>query len=261
MTFSTLLFEVRDGIAVITVNRPDKLNALNAQVIGELGLAVDLVRRTGEIRAAIITGAGPKSFVAGADISEFTQLAAGAGARHLSAKGSGIFRSIERSHKPYLAAVNGFALGGGCELAMACHVRLASENARFGQPEVKLGIIPGYGGTVRLPRLIGKGRALELLMSGGMVDAQEAYRIGLVNRVHPADQLLAESEKLLRSFLANAPLAVGACIEIANLQEGMQLDDALALESTSFAMVFGSADAAEGTRAFLEKRAPRFGGG
>ena len=259
MTFSTLLFDVRDGIAVITINRPDKLNALNAVVIGELGQAVDAVRRTPEIRAAIITGAGPKSFVAGADISEFQNLP-GVSARHLSAKGSGIFRSIEKSAKPFLAAVNGFALGGGCELAMACHVRLASENARFGQPEVKLGIIPGYGGTIRLIRLIGKGRALELLMGGGMIDAPEAYRIGLVNRVFPADQLIGEAEKLLRTFLANAPLAVASCIEMANLQDGMQLDDALALESTSFAVLFQSADAAEGTRAFVEKRPPKFQG-
>jgi enoyl-CoA hydratase len=259
MTFSTLLFEIRDGIAVITVNRPDKLNALNATVIGELGEAVDQVRRMPEARAAIITGAGPKAFVAGADIGEFQSLRAG-GARNLSAKGSGIFRSIEKSSKPYLAAVNGFALGGGCELAMACHVRLASENAKFGQPEVKLGIIPGYGGTIRLPRLIGRGRALELLMSGGMIDAQEAHRIGLANRVVPADQLMAESEKLLRSFLANGPLAVAACIEMANLQDAMQLDDALALESTSFAVLFQSSDAAEGTRAFIEKRPPNFQG-
>jgi len=259
MTFSTLLFDVRDGIAVITVNRPDKLNALNAEVISELGEAVDTVRRDAAIRAAIVTGAGPKSFVAGADIGEFLKVD-GAGARRLSEKGSGIFRSIEKSAKPYLAAVNGFALGGGCELAMACHVRLASENARFGQPEVKLGIIPGYGGTVRLPRLIGKGRALELLMSGGMIDAKEAYRIGLVNQVHPAEQLLAEADKLLRSFLANAPLAIAATIEMANLQEGMQLDDALALESTSFAVLFQSADAKEGTRAFIEKRPPGFRG-
>jgi enoyl-CoA hydratase len=259
MTFSTLLFEIRDGIAVITVNRPDKLNALNATVIGELGEAVDQVRRMPEARAAIITGAGPKAFVAGADIGEFQSLRAG-GARNLSAKGSGIFRSIEKSSKPYLAAVNGFALGGGCELAMACHVRLASENAKFGQPEVKLGIIPGYGGTIRLPRLIGRGRALELLMSGGMIDAQEAHRIGLANRVVPADQLMTESEKLLRSFLANGPLAVAACIEMANLQDAMQLDDALALESTSFAVLFQSSDAAEGTRAFIEKRPPNFQG-
>lgn len=259
MTYSTLLYDERDGIAFITVNRPDKLNALNADVITDLGTVVDRVRTTAAIRAAIITGAGPKSFVAGADISGFRNLEV-AEARRLSARGSGIFRSIERSTKPYLAAVNGFALGGGCELAMACHLRIASENAKFGQPEVKLGIPPGYGGTVRLARLVGKGRAIELLTTGGMIDAREAHRIGLVNHVHPADQLLAEAEKLVRAIMANAPLAVATCIDIVNLQESMQMDDALALESAMFASLFQSQDATEGTTAFLEKRAPNFKG-
>ncbi len=259
MTYPTILFEIRDGIAVITINRPDKLNALNAQVISDLGGAIDRVRQLPEIRAAIITGAGPKAFVAGADIAEFRDLK-GIAARRLSAKGSGIFRSIEKSSKPYLAAVNGFALGGGCELAMACHIRLASENARFGQPEVKLGIPPGYGGTIRLGRLIGKGRALELLTSGGMIDAHEADRIGLVNRVYPADQLLAETEKLARTIIANAPLAVAACIELANLSETMSIDDALTLETTMFGVLFETDDASEGARAFLEKRPPKFEG-
>lgn len=259
MPYTTLLFDVRDGIAFITVNRPDKLNALNAQVIADLGMAVDEVRRSAEIKAAILTGAGPKSFVAGADISGFQGLQA-VSARQMSAKGSGIFRSIERSGKPWIAAINGFALGGGCELAMACHIRVASENAKFGQPEVKLGIPPGYGGTIRLPRLIGKGRAIELLTTGAMIDAQEAYRIGLVNHVYPADQLLAEAEKLVRTILNNAPLAVAACIELANLQDGMQLDDALAFESGLFGGLFGTEDAKEGAAAFLEKRAPKFTG-
>lgn len=259
MSYSSLLFDVRDGIAVITVNRPDKLNALNATVIGELGTAVDAVRAAADIRAAILTGAGPKAFVAGADISEFQSLH-GAAARKLSARGSGIFRSIEKSTKPWIAAVNGFALGGGCELAMACHIRLASEHAKFGQPEVKLGIPPGYGGTIRLARLVGKGRAIELLTTGGMIDAAEAHRIGLVNRVHPADQLLAEAEKLARAITANAPLAVAACLELATVQDGMQLDDALAMESAMFGVLFETADAAEGASAFLEKRAPKWEG-
>ncbi|MFN0181577.1 MAG: enoyl-CoA hydratase/isomerase family protein [Gemmatimonadales bacterium] len=259
MAYPTLLFDVRDGIAFITVNRPDKLNALNAQVITDLGLAVDHVRHSAEIRAVILTGAGPKAFVAGADISEFQNLS-GVAARRLSAKGSGIFRSIEKSPKPYIAAVNGFALGGGCELAMACHIRLASEAAKFGQPEVKLGIPPGYGGTIRLPRLIGKGRAIEILTTGSMIDAAEALRIGLVNRVHPADQLLAEAEKLARAIVANAPLAVAACLELATAQEALHMDDALALESSAFGTLFGTADAVEGTRAFLEKRPPTFQG-
>lgn len=259
MSYTTLLFDVRDSIAFIIVNRPDKLNALSAQVITDLGHAVDQVRHSPEIRAAIVTGAGPKAFVAGADISEFQALGS-VGARRLSAKGSGIFRSIEKSPKPYLAAVNGFALGGGCELAMACHLRLASEQAKFGQPEVKLGIPPGYGGTIRLPRLVGKGRAVELLATGAMIDAAEAYRIGLVNRVYPADQLMVEAEKLARAMAANAPLAVAACLELANAQEGMHMDDALSLESAAFGTLFETADAKEGTTAFLEKRPAKFTG-
>jgi enoyl-CoA hydratase len=259
MSFSTLLFETRASIATITINRPDKLNALNAQVIEELGQAVDQVRRAPEIGAAIITGAGPKAFVAGADIGGFREMH-GVTARRLSAKGSGIFRSIEKSPKPFVAAVNGFALGGGCELAMACHLRVASDNAKFGQPEVKLGIIPGYGGTIRLVRLIGKGRAIELLTTGGMIDAHEAYRIGLVNHIYPAATLIEETEKLIRAMLANGPVAVAACIEMANLQEAMQLDDALAVESSMFGVVFETEDATEGTTAFLEKRAPGFQG-
>ncbi len=255
----SVIFEAHDGVAVITVNRPDKLNALNAEVIDGLGDAVDRVRRADEIRAAILTGAGPKAFVAGADIAEFQTLG-GATARQYSQKGSGIFRSIEKSAKPWLAAVNGFALGGGCELAMACHIRIASENAKFGQPEVRLGIPPGYGGTVRLPRLIGKGRAIELLTTGGMIDAAEALRIGLVNHVYAADQLLAEADKLARAIGANAPLAIAACLELASTQDGMQLDDALALESSLFGSLFETKDAREGAQAFLEKRAAKWSG-
>jgi len=255
----SLLFESNDGIALVTINRPDKLNALNAEVIEALGEVVDQVRGSPDIRAAVLTGAGPKAFVAGADIAGFQSLT-GATARRFSQKGSGIFRSIERSPKPWIAAVNGFALGGGCELAMACHIRVASQNAKFGQPEVKLGLPPGYGGTVRLPRLIGKGRALELLITGGMIDAAEAYRIGLVNHVYPSDQLLAEADKLARAIVANAPLAIAACLELANTQDGMQLDDALALESSLFGSLLETKDAREGVKAFLEKRAATWSG-
>jgi enoyl-CoA hydratase len=255
MSYSSLLYDVQDGIAIITVNRPDKLNALDRTVIGELGTAVDAVRGSSDVRAAIVTGAGPKAFVAGADIREFESLE-GSVSRQLSARGSGIFRSIEKSPKPYIAAVNGFALGGGCELAMACHIRIASENARFGQPEVKLGIPPGYGGTIRLARLVGRGRAIELLTTGAMIDAAEAHRIGLVNHVYPADRLLDEARALARAIIANAPIAVAACLELVTLQDGMQLDDALALETAMFGVLFGTRDAREGTRAFLEKRAP-----
>lgn len=259
MTYSTLLFDVRDGIAFVTVNRPDKLNALNSTVIDELGAAVDRIRRDESIRGALLTGAGPKAFVAGADISEFATLH-GSAARRLSSKGSGIFRSIETCPKPIVAAVNGFALGGGCELAMACHLRVASVTARFGQPEVKLGIPPGYGGTIRLARLVGKGRAIEMLAVGAPIDAAEAHRIGLVNHVYPADQLMAEAEKLVRTMIANAPLAVAACLEMVHRQENMPMDEALALESTMFAMLFETEDAKEGPRAFLDKRPPTFTG-
>ena len=259
MTYSSLQYDVRDGIAFVTINRPDKLNALNGSVIGELGTAVDAVRASADVRAAVLTGAGPKAFVAGADISEFSAMH-GVQARKMSARGSGIFRSIERSPKPWIAAVNGFALGGGCELAMACHIRIASDNAKFGQPEVKLGIPPGYGGTIRLARLVGKGRAIELLTTGAMIDAAEALRIGLVNHVYPPAQLLAEAEKLARATAANAPLAVAACLELANTQDGMQLDDALTLETMAFGVVFETQDAAEGAKAFMEKRAPKWQG-
>ncbi|HEV8612244.1 MAG TPA: enoyl-CoA hydratase-related protein, partial [Gemmatimonadales bacterium] len=213
MPYSSLRFELHDGIALITVNRPDKLNALNHTVIHELGEAATRVAEDETIRAAILTGAGPKAFVAGADIGELSSCNA-IEAQTLSQTGSGVFRRFERSQKPVLAAVNGFALGGGCELAMACHLRVASENAKFGQPEVKLGITPGYGGTVRLPRLVGRGRALELLLSGRMIDAQEALRVGLVNRVVATEQLLVESEKLLREILENGPLAVAGCLRM-----------------------------------------------
>ena len=259
MPYSTLLYELRDGIALITVNRPDKLNALSHAVIGELEQATGQILEDAAVRAAIITGAGSKAFVAGADIAELAACDPAA-ARSLSERGSGVFRRLETSPKPVLAAVNGFALGGGCELAMACHLRIASENARFGQPEVKLGIIPGYGGSVRLPRLVGRGRALEILLTGGMVDAQEALRIGLVNRVVPADRLLAESEQLLRTALENGPLALAGCIRMVDEQEALPLEQALALESRRFGELAGSEDFREGTGAFLAKRKPSFGG-
>jgi len=257
MSYSTLLLDVRDSIATITINRPDKLNALNDTVITELGEVAGLIAQDQTIRAAILTGAGSKAFVAGADISELAECDP-ARAHVLSEKGSHTFRRLERSEKPIVAAVNGFALSGGCELAMACHFRIASDNARFGQPEVKLGILPGYGGSVRLPRLVGRGRALELLMSAGMLDAQEAWRIGLVNRVVSADQLLPECEKLLRTILENAPLAVAACLQMVDQQDELTLDEALALESRRFGELAGTADFREGTAAFVGKRKAEF---
>jgi enoyl-CoA hydratase len=256
---STLLFELTDGIARITVNRPDKLNALNGIVIAELGDAVTRIETDSAVRGVILTGAGPKAFVAGADIGELAdQGAAGGRARALA--GQQVFRRLERCGKPVIAAVNGFALGGGCELAMACHLRVASETAKFGQPEVKLGIAPGYGGTVRLPRLVGRGRALQLLLTGETIDAQEAMRIGLVNRVVPGDRLLPETETILRTILANGPLAVRACLEAVDTGLEMTVDQALLLEASYFGLLSATEDMREGTRAFVEKRKPSFKG-
>jgi len=259
MVFTTLLFDLADGIARITINRPDKLNALNATVIAELDEAVGRVEREDAVKGVILTGAGPKAFVAGADIGEI----AGQGAiegKSRALAGQRMMRRLERCGKPVIAAVNGFALGGGCELAMACHLRIASEQARFGQPEVKLGIGPGYGGTVRLPRLVGRGRALELLLTGQMIDAQEAWRIGLVNRVVPAERLLSESDQLLRAILDNGPLAVRACLEAVDTGLDSSLDQALLQEANLFGLLSSTADMQEGTRAFLEKRKAEFRG-
>jgi enoyl-CoA hydratase len=259
MTFSTLLYDLADGIARITINRPDKLNALNATVIAELDRAIAELERDPDVRGVVLTGAGPKAFVAGADIAEIAAQGPLEGkARAL--EGQRVFRRLERCGKPVVAAVNGFALGGGCELAMACHLRVAAEGARFGQPEVKLGIGPGYGGTVRLPRLVGRGRALELLLTGQMIDAQEALRIGLVNRVVPVDRLLGESEQLLRAILENGPLAVRACLEAVDAGLDVGLDEALLLEANLFGLLSGTADMKEGTAAFLARRKPEFQG-
>jgi enoyl-CoA hydratase len=257
--YNTLLLERLDGIAVVTVNRPDKLNALNDEVINELGQAVRRIQSDEGIRAVILTGTGAKAFIAGADITELARCDQEL-ARELSRKGSNIFRLYEKLPKPVIAAVNGFALGGGCELAMACHVRIASENARFGQPEVKLGITPGYGGTVRLPRLVGRGRALELITTGAMIDAAEAYRIGLVNRVVPLDKLMGEAEALARAMMEQGPQAVAACLALVDEQESLPVDQALERESEVFASLTATTDFREGTTAFLEKRKPRFQG-
>jgi enoyl-CoA hydratase len=256
---STLLFELTDGVCRLTVNRPDKLNALDAIVIAELGDAVTRIETDSAVRAVLVTGAGTKAFVAGADISELSAQSPMEGQARARA-GQAVFRRLERCGKPVIAAVNGFALGGGCELAMACHIRLASEIAKFGQPEVKLGIAPGYGATVRLPRLVGKGRALELLLTGRMIDADEAFRIGLVNRVVPADRLLAECESLIRAILENGPLAVRACLETVEAGLDMPVDEALLLEANQFGLLSATADMHEGTKAFMEKRKAGFKG-
>lgn len=258
MTFENLTLTVADRLAVLTVNRPEKLNALNDATVAALEQAIDEVRRRDDIAGVIVTGA-QRAFVAGADIAEMS------GQRPMEAKaraayGQHVFDKFERSPKPVIAAVNGFALGGGCELAMACHIRIASEAARFGQPEVKLGIIPGYGGTQRLPRLVGRGRALQLLLTGEMIDASEALRIGLVNAVVPAAELLPAAEGMMRQILANAPLAVAHCIEAVNRGGESTQDDGLNLEANLFAILAGTADMAEGMAAFLAKRPPSFTG-
>jgi len=258
MSYQTLTLSVAERIATITVNRPDKLNALNDTTIGELGAVADEVRTRTDVAGIILTGAG-RSFVAGADISEL------AGQRPLDARrralrGQEVFRQFESSAKPVIAAVNGFALGGGCELAMACHMRIASETAKFGQPEVKLGITPGYGGTQRLPRLVGRGRALQLLLTGETIDAAEAWRIGLVNRVVPANELMSAAQTMLNAILANGPLAVALCLDAVDHGVDLPLADGLALEAAHFGVLAATSDMVEGTSAFLAKRPPQFRG-
>jgi len=259
MTYQTLLFEIRDDIAFVTINRPDKLNALNDQVMIDLAHAVERIATEGEIKGAILTGSGPKSFVAGADIGDLSRQGPFDG-KARAQRGQAVLRRLETCGKPVIAAINGFALGGGCELAMACHIRIASESAKFGQPEVKLGIAPGYGGTQRLPRLVGKGIAMQLILTGEMIDAQEAYRIGLVNKVVPAADLLAESEKMMRGILAMGPLAVRLSMEAIDSGLEMTLDEGLLLEANHFGLLAATQDMKEGTTAFLEKRAARFQG-
>src|SRR5205809_4632318 len=240
MPFKFLTLEVADRIATLTINRPDKLNALNDATIAELGHAIDEIRVDDAVGGVILTGAG-RAFVAGADISELsgqTPILAKARAR----AGQDVFRRFETCPKPVIAAVNGFALGGGCELAMSCHIRIASDAAKFGQPESKLGILPGYGGSQRLPRLVGKGRALQLILTGEMIDAQEAYRIGLVNKVVPADQLLAEADKLLRGILSMGPLAVRLALEAVDQGLEMTLDEGLLLEANHFGLLAATQD-------------------
>jgi enoyl-CoA hydratase len=259
MSFTTLAFDVRDRVATITVNRPDKLNALNDETIAELGEAFELVERRDDIGGVILTGAGAKAFVAGADIAELGQQGPLDG-RARSRRGQAVFTGIEQSGKPVIAAINGFALGGGCELAMACHIRIASDNAKLGLPEVKLGIGPGYGGTQRLPRLVGKGRALELILTGEMIDAAEALRIGLVNKVVPQSELLGEAERMLRQILSRGPVAVALCIAAVNRGLDGSLEEGMALEADHFGLLSATDDMREGMAAFLEKRAAQFTG-
>ena len=259
MDFQNLKLETREGVAVLTVNRPDKLNALNVQTLGELEQAFAHLATAADVRGVILTGSGEKAFVAGADIAELATQTPVQG-KLIARRGQAIFDAVENLGKPVVAAVNGFALGGGCELAMACHVRVASENARLGTPEVKLGLMCGYAGTQRLARLVGKGRALEILLTGEMVDAQEALRIGLVNRVVPKDKLMAEAEGLLRKMLANAPLALRHTLEAVNSGLQLPFEQAEELEASLFGLLCSTEDMREGTQAFLEKRPARFQG-
>lgn len=259
MEWRNLLYEVRDGVAFVTVNRPDKLNALNAETVAEIGRAFAAIRDDAQVGVAILTGAGEKAFIAGADIGDLSKLDVRT-AKQTALLGQEVLNLIERLGKPVIAAVNGFALGGGCEIALACTFRVASENARFGQPEVNLGLIPGYGGTQRLPRLVGRGRGLELILTGDPIDAQEALRIGLVNHVYPREKLLAETEGIARKILSRAPLAVRAALEAVHRGLETTLEEGLRLEADLFGLCAASEDWKEGTRAFLEKRQPAFHG-
>lgn len=259
MNFQTITTATNNSICTITINRPDKLNALNKTVIEELSAAIDEVINDPAIKSAIITGSGARAFVAGADISEFASLNA-SGGKALAQKGQDlVFTKIENSPKPIIAAVNGFALGGGCELAMSCHFRIASAQAKFGQPEVNLGLIPGYGGTQRLVQLIGRGRALELLMTGNMIDADTALQYGLVNHVVTQEELLVKAKTILELINSKAPLAVAACIKAAHAVFD-ETRNGYAVEINSFGELFDTADAKEGAAAFLEKRKANFTG-
>ena len=260
MSFQFLSFEPdADGLALVTINRPEKLNALNQAVISELGEAFRMAREDTSVKALILTGAGEKAFVAGADIAELAKVDA-IEAERLSRRGQEIFRALEILRKPSVAAVNGYALGGGLELAMCCTIRIASPNAKLGQPEVKLGIVPGYGATQRLPRLVGRGRALELLLSGDPIDAAEAYRIGLVNALAPQDELIATAKQWARKVIANGPLAVALTMESVDTGLDGGLQAGLRFEAMAFGMTAASDDRREGTAAFLEKRKAVFTG-
>lgn len=257
MDFTTLLYSQKNGIATVTINRPDKLNALNATAKNELASVFTSIKGDAAVSVVILTGAGEKSFVAGTDIGELTTLNAESG-REFSAKGQEVFDLIENLGKPVIAAVNGYALGGGCELALACHIRLASEKAKFGQPEVLLGIIPGYGGTQRLARLIGRGRAMELILTGAQIDAAEALRIGLVNKVCSPAELLSRAEQMATVIAGMGQVAIRMALKAVNMTAETALSDGQALEASLFGVCCDSYDFKEGTTAFLEKRKPAF---
>ncbi len=257
LVFKTLLFDKNDRVATVTINRPDKLNALNAQAKSELMELFTQLRTDTNVDVVILTGAGEKAFVAGTDIKELTELNSETG-KEFSAKGQEVFDAIEHLGKPVIAAVNGYALGGGCEIALACHIRIASENAKFGQPEVNLGVIPGYGGTQRLARLIGRGRAMEMILTGNPIDAQEALRVGLVNKVVPQAELMQTAIGVAQLIASKGQVAIRMALKAVNMTEETTLSDGQKLEASLFGVCCGSEDFKEGTMAFLEKRKPTF---
>lgn len=250
-------YGVRDHIGLVTINRPEKLNALNAATKTELMELFNKIKNDSSIDIVILTGAGEKSFVAGTDIGELTALDETSG-KEFSEQGQKLLHLIENLGKPVIAAVNGYALGGGCELALACHLRIASENAKFGQPEVNLGVIPGYGGTQRLARLIGKGRAMEMILTGNQIDASDAFRVGLVNKVVPQSELLSTAENVARTILSKGRVAIRMALKAVNMTHETTQSDGQALEATLFGVCCGTEDFKEGTEAFLEKRKPEF---
>lgn len=257
MNFQTLLFEVNNHIALVTINRPEKMNALNHKVIEELQSVFTFIKESEDVFVTIITGSGEKAFVAGADIAEINKLDV-LSAKSFAENGQAVFNLIENCGKPVIAAVNGFALGGGCELSLACHIRVASENAKFGQPEVNLGIIPGYGGTQRLTRLINSGRAMEIILSGDMIDAAEAFRIGLVNRVYPKVELMTKAFDLASKITSKAQQAVKLALASINAVDEMSAMEGQNYEASLFSLCCGTDDFKEGTSAFLEKRKADF---
>jgi enoyl-CoA hydratase len=257
MNYQNLLIDIKDNVAVVTINRPDKLNSLNMLTMDELFGAFTWIKSNGNIAVVVLTGKGEKAFVAGADIAELNTLDIIKG-REFSERGQQIFNLIENLDKPVIAAVNGFALGGGCELSLACHIRLASANAKFGQPEVNLGIIPGYGGTQRLTRLVNSGRAMELILTGDMIDANEAFRIGLVNHVYPLSELMDKALEMANKIAAKAQQAIRLAVKSVNIVDEVSSKEGQIYEAAMFALCCGTEDFQEGTKAFLEKRKPLF---
>lgn len=256
--YSNILYTVNNGIATISINRESQMNALTIDTIQEVGLAIKAANDDNDVFGIILTGVGNKAFIAGADIKEFSDFTVEE-AEDMSAAGHDVFNSAEKSAKPIIAAVNGFALGGGCELAMACHMRIAADNAKFGQPEVNLGVIPGYGGTQRLIRLVGHGKALELLMTGDMIDATEAHRLGLANHVVSQEELIPTCEKILGKIGKKSPLTIDQLVKLGNAYQNPG-KDGFRMEITEFANCFGTADFKEGVDAFMNKRKPSFEG-